>query len=397
MATFQSIKELIRGLTNGDKLISDMFAKRKTVAIKYEDALETLDGEESKLQYLISFNIIERIGDTLELNDVYQQFFENVLQVNEEINVATVAQYIDILKNNINFYLASDNEKRKAAYLKEIRHTFMSIEQTTRRNVVDLKRNIDDTYKQEPDFKLKRLRLKVFDEKSSYISELIRQTERMMDEQTIFFKSAVDIALRQTITETKRSLIESAHGIINIQNQIVDYLNRIEYQNRIVKKVRQLKYLKDQFMLEESSDIESVLQGEDAVWMEKQPRYVTRVSLDFLRNDDAALSILEDLRQRLSRKAIAKTRMMGKISARYLQEETDERRVFNHQELINGFLAQSGDLFLYLWNYTFSIDTTREERLVLFLQLASQYDDAIRFTGEIKQYENIEYPIIIPK
>ena len=42
MATYQSIKELTRGLQQGAKLLNDMFLKRKTVAIKYDDALETL-------------------------------------------------------------------------------------------------------------------------------------------------------------------------------------------------------------------------------------------------------------------------------------------------------------------------------------------------------------------
>jgi hypothetical protein len=397
MAKFLKIKDLIRGLKIGDQLISDMFDKRKTVAIKYDDALETLDGDENQLKFLIAYEVIEQNGDSLELNDTYLQFFENVLQVNEDINVAFIAQYVDKLKSNINYYLASDNEKRKQGYMKEIRHTFLHVEQTTRHNVVDLKRNIDNTYKQEPDFKIKRLRLKVFDEKSHHVMKLIHQTEKMIDEQTIFFKSASDVGLHQTIAITRRGLIDSAHGIIDIQHQIVDYLNKIEYQSRIVKKVRKLKYLKDQFMLNEHTNVNEVMANENALWIEKQPRYVTRVSLDFLRNDDSALPILEAVRRRLSKKTMIKSKLSGQIDERYLQEQKAEQRVFNHQELINGFLAQSNDLFAYLWNYPFHAETSREERLVLFLQLASQYDRKIRFMSEIRQFENLEYPVILPQ
>ena len=49
MATFHSIKELARGLQQGARLLNDMFLKRKTVALRYDEALETLDGDELSL------------------------------------------------------------------------------------------------------------------------------------------------------------------------------------------------------------------------------------------------------------------------------------------------------------------------------------------------------------
>ncbi len=79
MPTYNSIKELTRGLQQGAKLLNDMFIKRKTVAIKYDDAVETLDGDENKLKHLISFGVIVRTGDTLELDDAYRRFLEDVL------------------------------------------------------------------------------------------------------------------------------------------------------------------------------------------------------------------------------------------------------------------------------------------------------------------------------
>ena len=231
MATYQSIKELTRGLQQGAKLLNDMFLKRKTVAIKYDDALETLDGDENKLKHLINFGVIIQTGDFLELDDTYQRFFEEVLAVNEDINIASVQTFIGKLKLGIDSYLAAENNSRKAQFLREIRHTFKSIENATRRNVVDLKRNVDDTYKQEPNFKIKELRLKDFDEKAKQIGELIRQTEKVLEEQTIFFANATDIGMKQTLTEIRVGLKESAHGLIAISAQIIDDLNRIEYQS----------------------------------------------------------------------------------------------------------------------------------------------------------------------
>ncbi len=388
---------MTRALQQGSKLLSNMFLQRKTIAVKYDDALETLDGDENKLKLLITYGVIVKTGDSLELDDAYQRFFEEVLSVNEDINISSVKMYIDKLNLGINSYLAAENNTRREGFLREIRHTFKSIDNATRRNVIDLKRNVDDTYKQEPNFKIKELRLKDFDEKARLIGELIHQTERVMDEQTIFFSTAADYGLKQAVSEVREGLRESAHGLIAVTAQIIDYLNRIEYQSRLVKRVRQLKYLRDQFMIEQATNVKELMAQTDAVWMERQPKYITRVSLDFLRNEDIALDILDNIRRRLSKKANISSRLAEKIDANYLEEQTETTRAFNHQELLNGFLAQSSDLFYYVWNYSFSDSLDKELRLVLFLQMASQYPEQMRYTDEIKTIDNIDYPIIYPR
>lgn len=401
METFRDLRELIRWLGRGQKLLADMFSKRKTVAIKYDDALETLDGNEEYLQYLIRHGVIIQNADSLELDDTYQKFFENVLAINEDINVASVEQYVKTLRLNIDSWLATDSEKRKSQFMREIRHTFRNIDMVTRKNVIDLKRNIDTTYKQEPDFKIKKLRLKDFDEKRKQIVTLIRETDKIIESQAIFFKNAMDVDLTMTISDVRTGLRETTHGLIAIGAQIIDYLNRIDYQSRIVRKIRQLKYMRDQQMLSEGTDINNVLANANDVWMEPRPRYKTSPSLDFLRNDDAAIDILDHVRRRLSKKTVIRSKLAGRIESKYLQPEVDERRVFNHQEIMNGFLAQGVDLFTYIWNYPFQTSTTEEERLVLFLQLASQYDSSERFestTATVPVGKNvIEYPIIYPK
>lgn len=397
MATFRSIKELTRALQQGTKLLSNMFLQRKTVAVKYDDALETLDSDENRLKYLITYGIVVQTGDSLELGDAYQRFFEEVLAVNEDINISSVKMYIDKLTLSINSYLAAENNTRREGFLREIRHTFKSIDNATRRNAIDLKRNVDDTYKQEPNFKIKELRLKDFDEKARLIGELIQQTERVIDEQTIFFSSANDYGLKQTVSEVREGLRESAHGLIAVTAQIIDYLNRIEYQSRLVKRVRQLKYLRDQFMIEQATNVKELMAQTNVVWMEKQPKYVTRVSLDYLRNEYTALDVLDNIRRRLLKKANIKSRLGEKIDAGYLEVQTETARAFNHQELLNRFLAQSSDLFYYVWNYSFTDSLDKELRLVLFLQMASQYLDQMRYTDEIKTIDNIDYPIIYPR
>jgi len=401
METFRDLRELIRWLGRGQTLLADMFSKRKTIAIRYDDAVETLDGNEQILQYLIRHGVIIQNAESLELDDAYQTFFENVLDINEDINVASVEQYVKTLKLNIDSWLATDSDKRKAQFMRAIRHTFRNIDLVTRKNVIDLKRNIDITFKQEPDFKVKKLRLNDFDEKRQQIVSLISETNKIIEQQTIFFKTAMDVDLMMTVNEVRMGLRETTHGLIAIGAQIIDYLNRIDYQSRIVRKIRQLKYMRDQQMLADSTDIEQVLGNVNDAWMEPRNRYRTFVSLDFLRNEDGAIDILQYVRRRLSKKTIIRSQLAGKIDDNYLHTATDVQHMFNHRELINSFLAQSVDLFTFIWNYPFQTETTEEERLVLFLQLASQYDRDERFERQTETVvvgnRTILYPIIYPK
>ena len=103
----------------------------------------------------------------------------------------------------------------------------------------------------------------------------------------------------------------------------------------------------------------------------------------------------------MSKKTLIRSKLAGPIDSHYLRQTSDGRRVFNHQELINGFLAQSADLFTYVWNYPFRTETTPEERLVLFLQLASQYDRDERFDEQTSSVDveghTVIVPIIFPK
>ncbi len=395
MAYFRNIKELTRTLYQGQKLLFDMFQKRKTISVKYDDAVETLEGKEDSLKRMIKFGVIIQSGNNLELDGTYQEFFEKILAVNEEISIASVKENIDSLKLNIASYLAADS-MRQPQFLRQIRHIFSKINQNTRRNVLDLKRNVEHTYKQEPNFKIKELRLKAFDEKATAIKELITKTETLIDDEAIFFSTVQDIGLKETIAEVKNGLKESAHGLISIKSLIIDYLNRIQYQSRIVKKVRKLKYLRDQLLINEGTDIKNVIENENAVWLEPRTTFSTKVSIDFLRNEDGALELLANVRRKLNKPTAIKNRCASTIDPQYLEEQKETTRAFDHRSLAEAFSAQSDDLFSFIWNYRFAAEVNEEERLVLFLQLASQFYESLRFTDTFAEKGNYEYPLIYP-
>lgn len=117
MNTFSNIKEVLLALKREEELLTEMFKRRKTTNYRYEYALELVDDNDARLQYLIDRSVIRQNGSTLEIDDLYLQFFEQVLEANEEINTSYINENLEKVKQNIEYYFNEQNEQRKYEYL----------------------------------------------------------------------------------------------------------------------------------------------------------------------------------------------------------------------------------------------------------------------------------------
>ena len=399
MGTFHSIDELIKTLDREKVLLKEMFAKRHSLQFRYDYALEMTEYKEERIRYLIENGVIRDTGDCLEKEDVYQKFFEDVLEVNEEINVSSVRDYISVLNENIDYYLKENNESRKYKYLKEVRRCLKTIALATVRNVLDLKRNMDNTYKNEPNYEIKKAKLQRLSEKLKNISQLITESERVIDtDQPVFFSMAMDVRMKNVVNDVRLQLNESYHNLLEIERQIIQYLNMIDYQNRIFEKVKKLKYLKDQFRWEEATDVRQVIATRNAVWMEPHPKYYIKLSIDNLRTSDEALQCISLLSEKLKkRKGRRLDSLAEPIPDDYLKGNRQKLEAVNLQEIYNAFSASSTHLFAFVMNYHYDKKQSREDKLVYFCQIASQYVDKFKFTGNYAEADGVEYPVIFPR
>lgn len=398
MSTFRSIEELIKSLDREKVLLKEMFAKRKSLSFRYDYALEMTEYKEERIRFLIEYGMIRDTGDFLEMEDIYLKFLEDVLEVNEEINVSFVQDYLTRLNENIDYYLKENNEQRKYNYQREVRRCLKNIALTTVRNVMDLKRNMDNTYKNEPNYQIKKSKLVRLDEKRNNIALLIRKSEELIDhQQPIFFQVAMDVQMRNVVSDVKLQLNESYHNLIEIHKQIIRYLNLIDYQNRIFEKIKGLKYLKDQFLLEENTDIRRVASQKNPVWMEPQISYRIKLSIDNLRTSDEAFSIIKKLSTHRKSAPKGVKQLAQAIPEEYLENQSQVIDVVNLREIHNAFMASGTHLFHFVMNYRYRKEMTRSDKLIYFCQLASQYTDELYFSDTYEVTGEVEYPLIYAK
>lgn len=398
MNTFRSIEELVRMLDKEKLLLKDMFAKRKLFSFQYDYALAMTEYKEERIRYLIDYGVIRDMGDFLEMEDIYLKFFEDVLEVNEEINVSFVQDYITRLNETIDYYLKETNEHRKCNYQQEVRRCLKNIALATVKNVMDLKRNMDNTYKNEPNYQIKKTKLAHLDEKRNNIALLIRACEEVVDnQQPTFFRLAMDVQMRRVVGDVKLQLNDSYHNLLEIQKQIIHYLNLIDYQNHILMKVRQLKYLKDQFLLTESCDIRQVANGTNPVWMEPQAGYRLKLSVDYLRASDEAFDVIKKIMARMKNPKGGPKLLAEAIPEDYLDRQSEVIEVVSLQEIKNAFVASSNHLFDFVMGFRYRMEVSRDQKLIYFCQLASQYADELLFTEQYQTTGDVEYPLIYAK
>lgn len=400
MNAFRDIDALLKAIAREKELLKFLFTSRKAPSLRTEQALENFLSQDSRrLEYLLEHGVIrESEGGFLVLEDTYLRFFEDVLEVNEEINVLSVKQHIDALNENIELWLTVDSEGRKQRYMGEILRILRSIALSTHRNVIDLKRAIDNTYKNERDYAVKRKRLENLDRKRADIALLIKEAEKLFDKrQRVFFGQSMDAHLKETVAMVKDALTESYHGLLELDRQIILYLNKIEAEQRLVEKIRRIKYLKDQLVWESSTDVIWALQTHRPAFLEKRPWYNCLPSLESLTNTPDGIAALKEAHAVLKNPTARRKTNPEPLSPEELSLGAVVKDTLNTFEVRNAFLGSSQDLMTFLSGYTFREPLSAEDRLTLFCRLAVEFDEDFRITDEFREAGNFIYPLIYPR
>ena len=396
LSHFRTIEELTKTLSREQGLLSEMFEKRKLMKFPLGLALELVNGNEMRLRKLVDYGVLVETGNTIEIESDYLNFFEDVLNVNEEISVLSVQECIDTLKEYIGYFLQETNTNRKAGYQDSVRQLLKKTGFRTLKNVVDLKRNMDNTYKQEPNYIIKKKKLQNLDEKSHSIRSMIRECEKLMDNEHAFFLMANDPHMAKTCSDVKHDFVEAYHALMEIDRQIIVYINQIEQQNLLYKKIRKLKYLQDQLLIKNDTNLLQVLKDNNPLWMESRQYSKNRLSLDMLRENDQIVAILRRIAERNGLKKTARTEAEP-LTDEDLQEQFQLLKDIDPTEVWNAFVASSYSLFDFILRYDYKEKRNLEEHTVLFCQMVILHPDECRMTGEYATYQDIEYPIIYAK
>lgn len=408
MYIFRSIHEIINTVAAARRLLTEMFEKRKILSFRYSDALALLKDDENRLKLLIEKEVIHQNGNFVELDARFMDFFELLLEANEEINTAVIDENIEYLHELMDYYLKERIATRKASYVRNIKITFQKIARTTIRNIMNLQTSIDNAFKHEPTYQIKIAKLENLDKKRINIQQLIDTTENLiLHEERQFFQQATDDELNRILLELRRELQLSAHSLIRAQQDIINYLNQIKSQVILVEKIRRVKYLQDQFELRAKSNLAEVLEREHSILLEGTAPSSFKLSINYLNTDEARPIILKVMKNLQHRETI-RSNEAGAFSDEDLASQSMYQETISLEETVGNYIqaqteamwkdatAQPEDLFSFLMRYPFRQEVSEEERTTLFCQIVSLYESQFRISEEFGIYKNYEYARIYP-
>lgn len=397
MSRFDSIKELLNTLNRGNKLIAEMFEKRKLPSYRYDYAVELMENNEDIIKLLLNKNIIVQNGAYIELDDQFLNFFEDILEVNEEINTSFINENIQQVKEYATYYLQSNTEAERFRYLRNVKSVLQKIGRSTLRNIIDLNRNIENAFKTEPNYKIKLAKLENYKRKLESIQTLIEQTERLLrEEEETFFKLATDEGLKEIRIQLILDLTESRQNLIETRQQIIEYINQIKYQSKFIEKLKQLKYLRDQFEIKHKTNIREVLSHNNALVFETKPSYRLKLSIDNLQKDENIPLIIK-VRNRYKSAINPLKQAAVNLTAKDLEIEAEKEIYIDLYKVRNDFKQSGNHLFGFLLNYQFVRDVSFEERVTVFCQIISMFENELDLSDNFMKQNNIEYAVVYPK
>ena len=396
MTLFKNIKEMLKTLNGAQDLLSEMFEKRNAFSYEYEMGVSFFN-DATKIDKLIEQEIIIKNGIYIEIDEKYLKFFEVILEVNEQISTAFITDTISKIKESIIYYFSENKEEKKYTYVRKIKSSLQEIARIINRSIIDLNRNIENTFKTETNYQIKFSKLQDFDEKRNQIKTLIEKTNDLIkEEEKTFFSIATDNELSEIVNKLALQLGEARTSILETHNQIIKYINQIKYNTQLIEKLKQVKYLKDQFELKSKTNFVAVLEQDNALFLQRKPTFSTRISLSYLQTDEG-----RDLTEKIAKKFKNKTKIQKKIaqniSNEYLQTEVKKEYFLDLEEVKRGFMASGNNLFDFVRLYDFKEKLDFGEKMTVFCRLVSSYEKEFIITDTFKTIDEVEFALVYPK
>lgn len=348
-------------------------------SINKSEILAREDMTDDKLEKLVMYEIIHENNNIIGLDDRITTFIEEFLEIGE-VTTSFINDNIQTLNENLRYYRIDNNPK----FLRNIKRSLKKINSTTSREVMKLHKNIDDTYKNQDNYVIKLQELDKYKRKRDDIINLIKESEQIISEAQGFFNTIIDAELSSIVLDLRYTLVRNRDYLNEIQAQIIDYINKIQYQAAIYKKIQRLKELKDYEELKYKTNFVEVVANIKAMFFHKRVVLKGRLSLDFLHSDHGFM-LTQKVASKLHLLRNTHRKPAGRLAAGFDDSNREESSSMNIGGLVEKFVKTDEDLFQFVMKYQFPEkvgELSLEKRISLYVGISIDFDDKLQITGE---------------
>ena len=383
MALQVNVNDILSQLYHQRGVVEFLFANRENITVNELLSREDISAEQ--YQKLKSLDLIYEYENIVSLNDAVVAMFEDFMEIGE-VTPGFINDYINELNRHIRFY----QEAREMRFLRSIKKYLKRINSTLTREIIKLQKNVDDTYKNESNYRIKLQKLEDYREKRDTIIEFIKKTSDVVEDTRALFNLTNDTELFGIVSALKVSLIENLDYLIEIQTDITDFINKIQFQIDVYKKAQRLKEIKEHGSLYFKTNFKEIVSNINTLKHNGHKTPKTKISIDFLYTDDGHV-----LCKRIAEK-YKLTRLMvrgiaGKMAGDFKDKGLEQQIKLDTEKLVERFLVQTkANLFEYLMDYKFPKaigNVTFEDRLSLFVEIAMEYQSDLDFKYRLQYFD----------
>lgn len=388
------INRLLSILYSDRKLFESLFEKRNRLVGIHEVTNEI---GEDKLEYLLSAEILSHTDESIELDERVLSFFEEFLETNEDVEIGDVDELLINLKYNIELYRnETENEHSRERYLAKIKRILKKIPNLILKNLSLLQLHIGLTYKTQSSHKNKVLELQHYKSKLEKLMNIEVKVQKALANESHFFSVVSSHETVLLSLRLKVRLRELRVSLIELQKQVIEYINKTLHKQHFFEHIIKLKEMKSALEIKEKSNILSLLEMETTpLFMSKPQRFST-----FLDTEEVYEFGFEDMVQKIRHMVPAQKLSVSKAEAMdesFFEAEDELQYRIDTDALHNEFLTSKEDLFSFLSAKEFQTQQDLESKITLYCQLALMYEAEYDFSDERRKIEQYEYLVITPK
>jgi hypothetical protein len=394
-------KEILSLLYHNRDVVDFLFGNRDSVTVNELLGREDITSEQ--YQKLVAHDVLYEHQQVVGLNDAVIAMFEDFMEIGE-VTPSFINDYINELKRNIRYY----QEGSEYRFLRSIKKYLKRIGGAISKEIIKLQKNVDDTYKNEGNYRIKLQKLEDYRLKRDTIIEFINRADEVIDETRKLFELTNDLELYGIVSSLRNILIENLDYLIEIQTDITDYINKIQFQLDVYKKVQRIKEVKDHGQLLYKTNFKEVVLSLNPLGFNgvKSPR--TKISVEFLYTDDGHM-LCGRIAEKYKITRLMARRLADKLPANFKDHRVEAFVKLDTQTLLEKFIKQTKNLFEFLMDYKFPKslgNVTFEERVTLFVEISMEFDKQLDFKfvlnwydfeDEKKRKRKIGYTLILPK
>ncbi len=371
--TTKNIKEIIEIQNYCRKIIQELY---KYESRPYNIVTDYIK-DTTKLEDAIKLEIIEydSFDDELTLSVDTEEYYRKRLGQSHETNIGEIGDKLKKLRNLLKDYnirqLANENRDReiKAIYklLHKIPHIF-------KYNLQALSSTSLFTFKNESNFEIKMINLKRCKEEINQLSKALEEVDRVIDEESNFFKSMDSRKINLAIYKIKQNSADLERSFAQLYNDIIQFINQTIQDGEFIKHIKKLKQLKYDNTLVKNTNIESIVESKISI--------VGGVKEHKILPDDEMYAYVEQMQERLKerQKVILNSKKTTPIDYDITKKVELSKKLYDYTKIYQDFLKQDRDLISFLLNYPLKIE---EEKIMgVFIRVLKNHSSNYEIENE---------------